>query len=53
VGIHGPARWVKWLGSLVNTFDSSDGCVGLARDAEMQRIAEWVRSSAVRRIELR
>lgn len=25
VGVHGPARWLKWLGSLVNTFDLSDG----------------------------
>jgi len=53
VGVHGPARWVKWMGSLVNTFDSSDGCVGVARDAEIKTIAEWVRADAVRTIELR
>jgi murein L,D-transpeptidase YafK len=53
VGVHGPARWVKWMGSLVNTFDSSDGCVGVARDAEIEEIASWVRAASVRTIELR
>ena len=53
VGVHGPARWVKWLGSLVNTFDSSDGCVGVARDAEIEKIATWVRTASARTIELR
>jgi murein L,D-transpeptidase YafK len=52
VGVHGPARWVKWLGRLVNTFDSSDGCVGVATDAEMDRITQWVRTAQARTIEL-
>lgn len=53
VGVHGPPRWVRWLGNLVNTFDLSDGCVGVARDSEVQRIAQWVRSSLAETIELR
>jgi L,D-peptidoglycan transpeptidase YkuD (ErfK/YbiS/YcfS/YnhG family) len=53
VGVHGPMRWVKWLGRLVNTFDSSDGCVGVARDSEIETIASWVRTAPVRTIELR
>jgi len=53
LGVHGPTRWVKWMGSLVNTFDSSDGCVGVARDAEIDEIARWVRTASVRTIELR
>lgn len=53
VGVHGPDRRAKWLGRLVNTFDTSDGCVGLAKDEEMERIAKWVRSAKVRTIELR
>jgi hypothetical protein len=53
VGVHGPPRFVKWLGGLVNTFDLSDGCVGLARDAEIERIATWVREASARTIELR
>jgi murein L,D-transpeptidase YafK len=53
VGVHGPHRLLRWLGSLVNTFDSSDGCVGLARDSDIQKIGDWVRSASVRTIELR
>ena len=53
VGVHGPDRRVKWLGRLVNTFDTSDGCVGLAKDEEMAEIAQWVRTAKARSIELR
>jgi murein L,D-transpeptidase YafK len=53
VGVHGPDRRVKWLGRLVNTFDSSDGCVGLATDADVDRIIKWVRRAKVKTIELR
>jgi len=53
VGVHGPPRWAKWLGRLVNTFDLSDGCVGVARDDEIEKIAAWVRTAAARTIELR
>ncbi len=53
VGVHGPHRWVRWLGALVNTFDSSDGCVGLATDAEIDRIAAWVTRVHPPSIELR
>jgi murein L,D-transpeptidase YafK len=53
VGVHGPDRRVKWLGRLVNTFDTSDGCVGLAKDEEMERISKWLRRTKARTIELR
>jgi hypothetical protein len=53
VGVHGPHRWVRWLGSLVNTFDSSDGCVGLAKDTEIDAIAAWVKKLHAHTIELR
>jgi hypothetical protein len=43
LGIHGPDRRVRWLGRLVNTFDSTDGCVGIATDEQMESIAAWVR----------
>lgn len=53
VGVHGPHRSVRWLGSLVNSFDSSNGCVGLATDGEMATITAWVRSARAQTIELR
>ena len=39
----------------VNTFDSSDGCVGLATDDEINTIADcrWVKKVRVRTIEIR
>jgi hypothetical protein len=53
VGVHGPARWIKWLGAWVNTFDSSDGCVGVALDGEIETIGAWVRAVPGALIELR
>jgi hypothetical protein len=53
VGIHGPPRWARWLGRLVSAFDLSRGCVGLARDREIEQVASWVRTRSVHTIELR
>jgi L,D-transpeptidase catalytic domain len=43
IGIHGPHRSIRFLGSLLNTFDTTDGCVGLATDTEMAAVAAWIR----------
>jgi len=48
VGVHGPAREAAWLGSLLNTFDTTDGCVGLAHDEEVAAIDQFVRTRGVR-----
>jgi hypothetical protein len=53
VGVHGPGRKVRWLGRLVNLFDTTDGCVGIATDDEMKRIAAWVTSHRARTIQIR
>ena len=53
VGVHGPFRWVRWLGSLVNTFDSSDGCVGVATDEEINAIADWIAKVHAQTIEIK
>ena len=53
IGVHGPDRLVRWMGSLVNTFDSTSGCVGIATDDEMAKIAAWVKTAGARTIELR
>jgi murein L,D-transpeptidase YafK len=53
VGVHGPQRWSRWLRGLNNTFDTTEGCVGLATDAEMDRIAAWIRKARAQVIELR
>jgi hypothetical protein len=38
------------MGRVVNWFDTSDGCIGLATDQEMSTLAEWVRARRVRTI---
>ena len=43
IGLHGPDRRVRWAGSWVNAFDTTDGCVGLATDEEMARVVEWTK----------
>ena len=53
IGVHGPDRLVRWMGSLVNTFDSTSGCVGIATDDEMAKIAAWAKSASAKTIELR
>jgi hypothetical protein len=50
IGIDSPLRSVQWLGRVVNWFDTSDGCIGLATDQEMSTLAEWVRARRVRTI---
>lgn len=52
VGVHGPDRRVRWLGRLVNTFDTTDGCVGLATDREMDEIVAWLQRTKAGRIVL-
>ena len=53
VGVHGPDRRYVWLGSLTNTLDTTDGCVGLATDAEMSEVSAWLRANPARSITLR
>lgn len=53
IGVHGPDRLVRWMGSMVNTFDTTSGCVGIATDDEMAKIAAWVKTAGARTIELR
>lgn len=50
IGVHGPDRRLRWAGALVNLFDTTDGCVGIATDDEMSRIATWVRARKVQTI---
>ncbi len=42
IGIHGPARPLRWLGPLNTFYDWTAGCVVVGSDAEMDRIAGWV-----------
>lgn len=50
IGVHGPHRRVRWAGVFANLLDTTDGCVGIATDDEISRIAAWVRARKVRTI---
>ena len=53
IGVHGPDRRVRWMGAAVNRADTTEGCVGIATDPEMGRIAEWIRNRDIREIALK
>ncbi len=36
-------RKVRWLGHWANWFDTTDGCVGVGTDEELEEIVSWVR----------
>jgi murein L,D-transpeptidase YafK len=42
IGIHGPDRRFRLLGSLTTRVDWTAGCLAVGSDAEIDRIAEWV-----------
>jgi murein L,D-transpeptidase YafK len=46
IGIHGPKRFLTWLGKLNALFDWTQGCVAVASDAEIDSIVAWVRKRA-------
>jgi murein L,D-transpeptidase YafK len=50
IGVHGPDRRVRWAGRWANAFDTTSGCIGVATDAEMTKIAEFVRRAPVAEI---
>jgi len=43
VGIHGPSRWSRFLGSLNTSLNLTKGCIMVARDEEISTIADFVR----------
>src|SRR5262245_23020442 len=53
VGVHGPGRAVTWAGALVSVADTTDGCVGVATDAEMASLVAWLRRENAQTIVIR
>ncbi len=44
VGIHGPLRAYAWAGAANTLHDWTAGCIAVGSDAEMGRLAAWVRT---------
>jgi hypothetical protein len=53
IGVHGPPRATRWLGSLVDRFVKTQGCVGLATDDQIRQVAAFVRARHARTISIR
>ena len=43
VGIHGPVKWLNWLGALNTVVDWTKGCVAVGSDEQINFIGDWVR----------
>ena len=52
IGIHGPPRALKWLGSLTTWFNWTRGCIAVGGDDEIKDIARWVQENGVNRIRI-
>jgi murein L,D-transpeptidase YafK len=54
VGVHGPPRASRLNGSEVNTStDWTLGCIAVGSDAEIERVARWVRDKRIARVVIR
>lgn len=53
IGVHGPARGYESLGALNTSVDWTLGCIAVGSDAEIERVARWVRTKRVGRILIR
>ena len=53
IGIHGPPRKTKWLGRMNAWLDVTRGCVMVASDDIIDKIAAWVKTRHVRLVEIR
>jgi murein L,D-transpeptidase YafK len=53
VGVHGPHRYLRWLGPLTNTVSSTAGCIGLGGNDDIEEVATWVKAMTVGTIEIR
>jgi murein L,D-transpeptidase YafK len=53
VGVHGPHRYLRWLGPLTNTVSSTAGCIGLGKNEQIEEVSAWVTSMKVKTIEIR
>lgn len=53
VGVHGPFRYLSWLGSLNTWIDWTNGCIAVGSANEISEIAEWVRNAKITSITIR
>ena len=52
IGIHGPPREWKWLGSMTTWKDWTRGCIAVGTDTEIEDIAKWVNEFRVKKVSI-
>lgn len=53
IGLHGPDHRFRWLGPMNSWADWTQGCIAVATDAEIRKIADWARRHQAREIHIR
>jgi murein L,D-transpeptidase YafK len=52
IGIHGPSRKRAWLGRLRNWVDWTDGCIAVATDDAIDKVARWIARAKPKRVQI-
>lgn len=52
IGIHGPKRGFRWLGSWTRLSDWTRGCIAVGTDDAIQKLVAWVREHHATRIHI-
>lgn len=47
VGIHGPLRFLSWIGRVNTWFDWTQGCIAVGSEEEIGKISDWVVANKV------
>ena len=42
IGVHGPTRYFKWLGTLTTWVDWTRGCIAVGSDDAISEVARWI-----------
>jgi murein L,D-transpeptidase YafK len=50
VGVHGPLRYLSWLGGLNTIVNWTNGCIAVGSEAEISEVADWVNANHVTEI---
>ena len=53
IGIHGPHKSYAWLGFLNTLVDWTQGCIAVGTNADMDKVAEWVKQNKPVYVEIR
>jgi murein L,D-transpeptidase YafK len=53
IGVHGPPRYFRWLGTLTTWVDWTRGCIAVGSDDAISEVARWMDEQKVEKIIIR